>query len=62
MTRDKRRFTELEVVQLWKQLLEGVDYLHGKGIMHRDLKLQNILYISQHQQLKIIDFGLAVPQ
>ena len=36
----------------------AIGYLHTKGIMHRDLKLENIL-IDESGYLKIIDYGLA---
>lgn len=36
----------------------AVGYLHDKGIMHRDLKLENIL-VDEAGYLKIIDYGLA---
>lgn len=36
----------------------AVGYLHDKGIMHRDLKLENIL-VDEQGYLKIIDYGLA---
>jgi serine/threonine protein kinase len=36
----------------------AVGYLHKKGIMHRDLKLENIL-VDKVGYLKIIDYGLA---
>jgi serine/threonine protein kinase len=42
---------------LW-QLLRGTHYCHVKGVVHRDLKPQNIL-ISNSGELKIADFGLA---
>jgi len=42
---------------MW-QLLRGVHYCHVKGVVHRDLKPQNIL-ISRDNVLKIADFGLA---
>ena len=41
-----------------KQLLEGVAYLHQHGVLHRDLKLSNIL-VNSDLSLKICDFGLA---
>ena len=43
---------------LAKQLFEGLDYLHRRGVLHRDIKAANIL-ISNTGQLKLADFGLA---
>lgn len=60
MERRKTTFPELEAIKLWKDILEGVAYLHEQGIMHRDLKPQNIIYISKTKEVKIIDFGLAL--
>ncbi len=43
---------------LAKQLFEGLDHLHRRGVLHRDIKAANIL-ISNEGQLKLADFGLA---
>jgi serine/threonine protein kinase len=40
------------------QLLQGLDYCFKRGIMHRDLKPQNLL-VDKRGRLKIADFGLA---
>lgn len=40
------------------QLIRGMDFCHRRGIMHRDLKPQNLL-INRAGELKIADFGLA---
>lgn len=51
-------FSEGEAKCLFKQLLSAVAYLHSKWILHRDLKLSNLLY-SNTGELKLCDFGLA---
>ncbi len=43
---------------LSKQLFEGLDYLHRRGVLHRDIKAANIL-VSSDGVLKLADFGLA---
>ena len=43
-----------------KQILGTLIYLHKKNIVHRDLKPENMLFESDCDTLKIIDFGIAV--
>lgn len=43
---------------LAKQLFDGLNYLHKRGVLHRDIKAANIL-VSNSGQLKLADFGLA---
>ncbi len=51
-------FSAPEVMCLTKQLLTGVHYMHRQNILHRDMKVANLL-LSKEGVLKIADFGLA---
>ena len=51
--------SEEETRDLMTQLVDGVGYLHSKGIIHRDLKLGNLFLTHDKRSLKIGDFGLA---
>ncbi|EJU06207.1 Pkinase-domain-containing protein [Dacryopinax primogenitus] len=51
-------FTDANLKSFSKQMLEGLAYLHHRGILHRDLKGSNIL-VNKHGELKLADFGLA---
>ena len=51
-------FTPAQIKELLRQMLEGLHYLHRRGILHRDIKGSNIL-LSASGQLKLADFGLA---
>jgi len=54
-------YTEAQCARLVKQMLCSVRYIHSKGIIHRDLKLENFLFSSTDtdSELKMIDFGLS---
>lgn len=51
-------YSELEVRDYLWQILSAVEFLHGKQILHLDLRSENIV-ITEHKLLKILDFGNA---
>lgn len=64
-----RSLNEVEAKYIFRQLLEGVGYMHSKHVIHRDLKPENILISATRQaeaplagklhDVKIADFGLS---
>jgi serine/threonine-protein kinase len=52
------RFGLKEIGELVRQLLDGLGYAHGLGVVHRDIKPSNIL-INDDGRLKLTDFGIA---
>lgn len=53
-----RYLKEKDAAKLFAQLVSGVHYLHRKHIVHRDLKLENLL-LDKHRNVIITDFGFA---
>ena len=44
--------------KVFAQIYQAVKYMHSKGIAHRDIKAENIVFDSD-MNAKLIDFGLA---
>jgi len=57
------KFNELQARDISRQLLKGISYLHEKKIVHRDIKLENVVVHSiddlGNYKIKLIDFGLS---
>ena len=55
----KKKLTENEVIAFTRNLFDVLTMLHNKGIIHRDLKLENILMTSKFNNcdFKLADFG-----
>ncbi|XP_028832704.1 myosin light chain kinase, smooth muscle [Denticeps clupeoides] len=52
--------TEREVIKYMLQIIDGVAFIHKQGIVHLDLKPENIMCINKTgSKIKLIDFGLA---
>lgn len=52
------KFKEHDFIPILAQILNGLHYLHSQHILHRDIKLDNILFNSEGQ-VKICDFGVS---
>jgi len=56
-----RRLPERHAALMVAQIVQALSHLHRLGILHRDLKSENVL-ITARGHLKLIDFGLAADE
>jgi len=52
-------FTEAEVLQLMRSLLPVLEHIHSRGIIHRDISLENIILRDSDAKPVLIDFGVV---
>ena len=62
LSKVQKPLKEKEIAKIFKQIMSAIAYCHEKGIVHRDIKLENILFSTESEDspIKIIDFGLSV--
>ncbi len=57
---EKGRLNEIEARKIFMQIVNAMSYCHTRGIVHRDLKLENVLFKNKGDLLiKVVDFGIA---
>ncbi|KAJ8658355.1 hypothetical protein O0I10_006040 [Lichtheimia ornata] len=58
---ERGKFTEKDAVVIVRAILNGLQYLHSKNIVHRDMKPENLLFKTPDEdaELVICDFGIA---
>jgi eukaryotic-like serine/threonine-protein kinase len=59
LLQDNVRLPINTILDIAAQLADALDYAHGRGVVHRDMKPDNIVLSSDYRSLKITDFGIA---
>merc|ERR1712087_59933 len=56
-----KKFSERSAIHVVQQVASGLEHVHRLGFVHRDLKPDNLMYLTKERdaEIKIIDFGLA---
>ena len=58
LAEDEYKFSKDDIYKVCSQLLEIVEVLHKNNIVHRDIRLPNVI-LKENEELALIDFGLA---
>jgi len=57
-----RKLATSELIEVFLELLRALEFAHNKGLVHRDLKPDNVMLLdepTEHNRIKVLDFGLA---
>jgi serine/threonine-protein kinase len=55
---EKRKLPPERAMKIMIAILDALDYIHHNGVVHRDMKPENIM-VDKNDQIKLIDFGIA---
>jgi len=57
---ERKHPTAKEIIRVFRKIADALAYLHARGILHRDLKLSNVMIRKSDGEPIIIDFGCAI--
>lgn len=58
LLRERKQFPPERAVKMAVEILDALDYIHHNGVVHRDMKPENIM-VDKDDHIKLIDFGIA---
>jgi serine/threonine protein kinase len=59
LIQEQMRFEVGRIVEIGRQILEALDHAHGRGVLHRNLRPENI-FMAEGDRVSVSDFGLMV--
>jgi serine/threonine protein kinase len=59
LVKQERRLPKERALPIFNQILDALAHAHEKGILHRDLKPNNVMLVGPNNQVKLVDFGIA---
>jgi serine/threonine protein kinase len=58
-SKESKRLDEPEAKKIFRQVANGIAFLHSQNIVHRDIKAENLM-LTEDGTIKIIDFGFSI--